>query len=238
MTNDSSNGPTHPLDRPSYSSLTGPHRRFAIGTARAVRYPADVSPMNGMSDAADPQAWADLGELTGPGQTVLLPGPASTIDHLPAGWEVVMNLPGVQLVATDALVTAPDPELLTLGAGDVDDMLDLVARTEPGPFERRTIDLGTYRGVRIDGKLVAMGGERFYPPGYTEISAVCTDPAQRGRGLASRVIRAVAHGIRERGDVPMLHTAAVNTTAVRLYEGLGFAVRWHPTFFVFRTPAA
>ncbi|GAA3636684.1 GNAT family N-acetyltransferase [Kineosporia mesophila] len=238
MTNDSSPEQLHPLDRPSYSSLTGPHRRFAIGTDRAVRYPADVSPMTGMSDPADPQVWADLGDLAGPGRTVLLPGPANTVDHLPAGWEIVMNLPGVQLVATDALVTAPDPELLTLGPGDVDDMLDLVARTQPGPFERRTIELGTYRGVRVDGKLVAMGGERFRPPGFTEISAVCTDPAQRGRGLAGRVIRAVAHGIRERGEVPMLHTAATNTTAVRLYEHLGFAIRWYPTFFVLRAPAA
>ena len=38
---------------------------------------------------------------------------------------------------------------------DVDDMLDLVERTRPGPFRRHTIDLGTYLGIRRDGKLIA-----------------------------------------------------------------------------------
>ena len=53
-----------------------------------------------------------------------------------------------------------------------------------------------------------MAGERLHPPGWTEISAVCTDPAFRGQGLASRLVLAVAAGIRARGETPFLHTAA------------------------------
>jgi predicted GNAT family acetyltransferase len=70
-----------------------------------------------------------------------------------------------------------------------------------------------------------MAGERMRPPGFTEISAVCTDPAYRGQGLAGRLVRAVAAGIRARGDVPFLHAAADNVTGIRLYERLGFALR-------------
>ena len=86
-----------------------------------------------------------------------------------------------------------------LGAADVPEMLDLVERTQPGPFLARTVELGTYLGIRRDGRLVAMAGERLHPPGFTEISAVCTDAAYRGQGLATRLVRAVAAGIRRRG---------------------------------------
>ena len=50
-----------------------------------------------------------------------------------------------------------------------------------------------------------MAGERLRPPGWTEISAVCTDPAWRGHGLASRLTRAVAACIVARGETPFLH---------------------------------
>src|SRR5439155_1201075 len=79
--------------------------------------------------------------------------------------------------------------------------------------------------------LVAMAGERMHPPGWTEVSAVCTDPAFRGQGLAGRLIQAVAYGIRERGETPFLHAAAGNTGAIRLYESLGFVIRSRPEFF-------
>ena len=103
-------------------------------------------------------------------------------------------------------------------------ILDLVARTEPGPLRPRTIELGSYLGIRHGGRLVALAGERLHPAGWTEISAVCTDPAYRGRGLASRLVSAVGAGIAERGDRALLHTLATNP-AVNLYMSLGFRLR-------------
>ena len=137
---------------------------------------------------------------------------------------MTFSLDGVQLV-DDGLAAAPDPEAVRLGPADVPEMLDLVERTRPGPFLPRTVELGTYLGIRRNGALIAMAGERLHPPGWTEISAVCTDPDFRGEGLATRLILAVAHGIRERGETPFLHTAASNTNAIRLYESLGFRLR-------------
>ncbi len=83
-----------------------------------------------------------------------------------------------------------------------------------------------------------MAGERLHPPGWTEISAVCTDESVRGQGLASRLVRAVAYGIRERGETPFLHTSAASTGAIRLYEALGFRLRAHPEFLSLQAPAA
>ena len=110
------------------------------------------------------------------------------------------------------------------------EILDLVARTQPGPFRPRTIELGTYLGIRRDGALVAMAGERLHPQGWTEISAVCTDPAYRGQGLATRLVSAVGAGIADRGDRVLLHAAAHNVTAIGLYLSIGFRLRRVTTF--------
>jgi predicted GNAT family acetyltransferase len=149
---------------------------------------------------------------------------------------VEFHLEGVQLV-DDGLAAAPDPEAVRLGPADVPEMLALTERTRPGPFLPRTVEMGVYLGIRREGALVAMAGERLHPPGWTEISAVCTDDAHRGQGLGTRLILAVAHGIRERGETPFLHAAADNTNAIRLYEALGFRLRRRATFLAARVPA-
>jgi ribosomal protein S18 acetylase RimI-like enzyme len=216
------------LDNPVWAALTGPHRRFAQRHGGAARYLPDVAPFLAV---ASPDAWPDVASLAGPGAVVVGVGVPP-----PPDWEVVEEVPGVQLV--DAGVAAePYPDAVRLTPADVPEMLDLVTRTQPGPFRERTIELGTYLGVRHDGRLVAMAGERLHPPGWTEISAVCTDPGHRGRGLATALVRALVAGIRTRGEQALLHTVATNTGAIRLYESLGFRVRSRPVFTAVRVPA-
>ncbi|MFF4961538.1 GNAT family N-acetyltransferase [Streptomyces sp. NPDC001222] len=222
----------HVLDNPALASLTGPHAHFAERRGRVLRYPTDVSPWVGLPDDPGADDWADLAALAGPGAEAPLPGFRG---ELPQGWDITFDLDGVQLV-DDGIPAAPEPEAVRLTAADVPEMLDLVERTRPGPFLPRTIELGTYLGIRRGGALVAMAGERLHPPGWTEISAVCTDPAVRGQGLATRLILAVAHGIRERGETPFLHTGAANTNAIRLYESLGFRLRRRTRFLSARVP--
>ncbi|MFJ9630897.1 GNAT family N-acetyltransferase [Streptomyces sp. NPDC101175] len=228
---------THVLDNPAWAALTGPHAHLAERVGRAARYPVDVAGFHAITDNDDPRAWADLATLVGPGGTAAVRGVSET----PDGWEIVRSGHGVQLVDT-ALRAEPDPEAVRLGPDDVPEILDLVARTEPGPYLPRTVEMGTYLGIRHEGRLVALAGERLHPPGWTEISAVCTDPAHRGRGLATRLVRAVAAGIKKRGDHPFLHAAATNTDAIRLYESIGFTLRARTVFSFVRftgpTPAA
>ncbi|MEU9441312.1 GNAT family N-acetyltransferase [Streptomyces sp. NPDC048304] len=222
----------HVLDNPALASLTGPHAHFAERRGRVLRYPVDVSPWLALPDEPDARDWADLAALAGPGAEIPLPGFRGEV---PDGWETTFRIEGVQFV-DDGLAAAPDAEAVRLGPADVPEMLDLVARTRPGPFLPRTVELGTYLGIRRGGALVAMAGERLHPPGWTEISAVCTDPDFRGEGLATRLILAVADGIRERGETPFLHTSAQNTRAIRLYESLGFRLRRRTAFLAARAP--
>ncbi|UUU28313.1 GNAT family N-acetyltransferase [Streptomyces sp. DSM 40750] len=219
------------LDNAVWTALDGPHAHFAERFGKAARYPADVYAFAALAEPGDPAAWADLHTLVGPGAVVRV----KPVDEIPAGWEVVGGGQGVQLVDT-GLRAEPAPEAVRLGLDDVPEILDLVARTQPGPFLKRTIEMGTYLGIRDGGVLVAMAGERIHPPGWTEISAVCTAPEYRGRGLATRLIRAVAASIRERGDRPFLHAAADNTRAIRLYESIGFTLRRRSTILAVRSP--
>lgn len=222
------------LDNPAWHALGGPHARFAETLGAARRYQPEVSFAHAIENPADPAdaAWADLAKLVGPGTELTMTG--LHVDA-PASWEVVGSGHGYQMidVAVDA---APDEEAVVLGADDVPEMLDLVARAQPGPFFPRTYEMGTYLGLRDEGRLVAMAGERVHPPGWTEISAVATEEAHRGRGLAGRLVRAVAYNIRSRGEQPLLHVAEHNDNARRLYLKLGFEVRVRSTFVRLRTP--
>jgi GNAT superfamily N-acetyltransferase len=223
----------HVLDNPVWHALTGPQVTVAEGVGGlAVRYDPDVAPFAALPDEPGPDSWDALRELVGGagGIAVLFR------ETVPApGWEVAFHVPSVQMVAT-SVESMPCEEAVELGAGDLDDVLDLVERTNPGPFARRTIELGTYLGIRDGGRLVAMAGERVHPPGFTEISAVCTDESQRGRGLASRLIRDQVGRIRARSETPMLHVMASNTGAIRLYEALGFTLRCETAGLALRAP--
>ncbi|PWJ53121.1 FR47-like protein [Quadrisphaera granulorum] len=215
------------LDRAVWNALHGPHAALAVRQGRVVTYPADVSVFASLPASPTPADWDDAAALARAGADGLLVV-TGDVPEPPADWTVLMDLPGVQMVATDAVASAPFPEAVQLDLHDrrdVADALALVERTKPGPFFPRTMAMGTYRGVRRGGELVAMAGERLHPEGAVEISAVCTDAAWRGQGLGTRLVQAVTHGIRERGEVPFLHASATNTGAIRLYEHLGFRLR-------------
>jgi ribosomal protein S18 acetylase RimI-like enzyme len=174
-------------------------------------------------------------------------GSVSARDAAPTTGPEVLDNPVWASLANHhaALAQRAGQAAVVLGLADVPEMLDLVERTRPGPFLARTVELGTYLGLRRDGALVAMAGERLHPTGWTEISAVCTDPAFRGQGLAfrgqglaTRLVRAVGGGLRSRGAGAVMAAAATNTNAIRLYESIGVTLRRRTPFTVVRTPAA
>ena len=223
----------HVLDNPVWHALTGPQQKVAEGSANAVRYDPEIAVFSAVSDDPPPETWDELRAVVGPGAVAaLFFEPLS----LPGEWERVFGIVTLQMLGS-AVEAAVCRDAVLLGPDDVDDMLALVARTRPGPFERRTIELGDYLGVRSDdGSLIAMAGMRMHAPGYVEVSAVCTDERARGRGLGTALVRDVVGRIRDRGETPVLHVVEENVTAIRLYEALGFETRLRTEIIGARAP--
>ncbi|MGN6375420.1 MAG: GNAT family N-acetyltransferase [Sphingomonas sp.] len=213
---------THPLDRPVWNAFTTRQRRFATGDAHAIRVDPAVGLFAAMADDT-PDCRAALAKLLPAEGVVGLV--ERTVPALPAEACVVKTAECVQMVADHVTVPLPDFAWRPLGAEDAAEMLALATLTEPGPFFARTHVLGGFVGVHVDGALVAMAGRRMQPPGFTEVSAVCTRPGFRGRGYAAGLMAVVAAGIAERGERPFLHAYADRPATIALYERLGFRVR-------------
>jgi Predicted acetyltransferase len=211
------------LDRPVWSSLSSLHAGLALGDALAKRYRPEINRFASARDDGD-AALAALARLVQPAQ------PAFVLQvpeiRIPPGLVASKLAKGVQMVATGRITPEAGPdEPVPLGDADAEEMLALATLTEPGPFLRETHRMGRFVGIRIDGRLAAMAGERFRFPGCTEVSGVCTHPDFRGRGLSRRLSRHVAAGIAARGDTAFLHAWKTNAAAIRLYESLGFRLR-------------
>jgi GNAT superfamily N-acetyltransferase len=209
------------LDNAVWHSLTGPHARLAERHGGAARFDPTVSVFAAIEDDPTAASWADLARVIGPGGSAILL--RAQIDP-PPDWSIEWSLTGIQMIAADVR-GEPADGAVELTPADVPEMMRLVEATRPGPFETRTIEMGRYIGLRRDGDLVAMAGERLRLDGFCEISAVCTDGRWRRRGLAEALVGDVVAGIRTRGQVPILHVADSNTSAIELYERMGFEAR-------------
>jgi ribosomal protein S18 acetylase RimI-like enzyme len=220
------------LDNAVWHSLAGAHEPFGEREGLAARYDPDVSIFGGIADGRD-EAWLDLQKVVGPsGVAVLF---RAEIPPLPKAWTRLDGGRGHQMVLRElAAVEVPDHR--ELGAGDVGEMLALVELTRPGPFAVRTVELGGYVGVFDRDRLVAMAGQRLAPPGFREVSAVCTHPDFRGRGLAAGLTALVAQRILDRGERPFLHHASDNDPARRVYEAIGFEFRRQIVFEALGAP--
>jgi len=216
-----------PLDNPIWNSLITGHASLALGDGLARRFPPAIGPLSGMAEYTA-QGFEALRRLTGPDGVVAVF--QQQLYEPQPGWTLVRDGRMFQMIcleetAPDAAILPPGTKIVRLTAEDNSEMVALARLTEPGPFFDRTRELGTFFGIRREGRLVAMAGERLRFPEFVEVSAVCTHPEARGLGYARLLTAKVARHIRQGGRTPMLHLFAANTPALRVYESLGFTVR-------------
>jgi predicted GNAT family acetyltransferase len=212
----------HPLDRPVWNSLTGRWGPLTLRAGAALRLDPDYGPFAATPDL-DPASLRQLTEFD------LGQGGIDLVEYepveAPPGLAIALQAPLVQMTAEAIAPGGRELEAAILTQADAPEMLALAQLTRPGPFAARTQALGGFIGVKSEGRLVAMAGERMKPDGFCEVSGVCTHPDHRGRGYAGALMRLVARGILERGETPFLHAYATNTGAISLYETLGFRIR-------------
>jgi predicted GNAT family acetyltransferase len=218
----------HPLDNVVWRSLTTRHAALAESYDQARRFLPEISTIGSFLEPTD-RGYGSLAQLVKSGETVNL-ALKQPYENSRSGWTLTRGTPMPQMVyegtGKELTVDTPsDVQILELGAADADEMVELTSLTKPGPFARRTHELGTYIGIREDGKLIAMAGERLKVPGYTEVSAICTHPDHTGHGYARILTSEIMRRILERGETPFLHVRHDNTRAIELYERLGFRIR-------------
>lgn len=226
----------HPLDNVIWTALTTRQVQFAESSGAARKFIPEVSPLSAFEVPSD-HNYDSLAALIPLGATlaVFLDEPYQPR----SGWDFIVGAPLLQMVCEK-----PTPysvrnghSIFELGSADSANMLQLTALTKPGPFGSRTHELGSYIGIREDGNLVAMAGERLKVPGFTEVSAVCTHPEHTGKGYAQSLMQELIGRIHERGEIPFLHVRQDNTRAIALYELLGFHARKLLHFAVLRKTA-
>lgn len=214
---------TELLDTPAWSALASDQRNFLRGNELAVRYDPEVALFAAARDNSAPALKA-LDALVKAEEQIFL-AQRHTIE-LPDTLKITMQATATQLVKTgQGTKVTTQHAIHLLGPADIDDMLELTALTKPGPFLRRTPEMGNFWGIRIDGRLTAMTGQRFAMPGYREVSGVCSHPDFRGQGLAAALSSFVIDRIEEEGRTPFLHAYADNDGALKLYAKLGFTPR-------------
>ena len=174
--------------------------------------------------ALAPSELADMARLPMPeGKLVTV---EAEPQDLPAGFRLEKQATLLQMALTALKAgKAREVSMVRLTDADAPQMLELALLTEPGPFFDKTHLLGDFYGVKENGRLLAMSGERMKQDGFTEVSGVCVHPEAQGRGYAAALMRRVIEDILARGETAFLHSYDHNARAISLYEGLGFSVR-------------
>jgi ribosomal protein S18 acetylase RimI-like enzyme len=209
------------LANPVWHALQTQHAQLAIARDGACRYPSDVAPFGAVAEP-DRQNLRALHSLLLPGESIWIYDEA---DPSVEGLRCVERYACLQMVLPAAVgVPADIPECESLSGAHADEMVALTDIAFPGFFRHRTHVMGQYYGIRRDGELVAMGGERLMLDGYPELSGICTHPDHRGKGYATRLIWTLVRAHRMAGVTSWLHTGTSNEPAIALYRSLGFEV--------------
>ena len=214
----------HPLDRPVWSMLTGRQAHLAEGGDRAVRIDRGYGVFGAAADGS-PDAQAALARLVPDDGEIWIvedePWP------VPPGTREVKRAILAQMVAEGAPPEPRDrePAILPLGEADAAEMAALADHAKPGPWGAKTHRYGPFFGIRENGRLLAMAGQRILVNGMAEVSGVSTWEDCRGRGYARTLIGHVMREMVARGERPFLHSYADNAGAIALYESLGFRIR-------------
>lgn len=216
----------HILDNMIWNAIATGNRDIALADGDVGCYQPDIAPFVGLKELND-ENLLKLHDFI-PAERRVAIAHFNNISLDKSRWEIIRQMECCQMVyeyPVDSFETAKNHLIVPLTDEHVPQMLELTRLTKPGPFLQRTIEFGNYFGIFIDGRLAAMTGQRMHPLTYMEVSAVCTHPDFRGKGYAKACMMHVMKLILENSFIPFLHVLTGNSSAIALYESIGFRTR-------------
>lgn len=217
---------SHFLDNMIWHAISTGNRDISLLDGNVGCYRSDVAPFAAVKEPG-PRSFDQLHSILEPGRKVAI-SYLDTVSLDETKWETLHHMDCCQMIyeyPVNSFITKNSSLVVPLGEKHIPEMLELTALTKPGPFLQNTILFGNYFGIFENGRLAAMTGQRMHPVPYLEVSAVCTHPDFRGRGYAKALMLHVMRIILDNGFIPFLHVLANNSTAISLYESIGFRTR-------------
>jgi GNAT superfamily N-acetyltransferase len=222
---------------PPLASLSTAFAAIALRRGLALKFPREITPFAALLENSA-EALTDLHALLEPSESTYV-----------VSFEPLPSIPGISVAGPYRVrqfewpADAPLPPIPhnfpiePLTCAGAAEMVELTSIAFPGFFRIRTCEMGPYFGVRSAGgsgnnagRLAAMGGERMNirdsrEREFHEISGLCTLPEFRGRGHAATLLAYLLRHHHNAGVRSYLHVASENTTAIALYQRLGFRPR-------------
>jgi len=216
------------LQNPVYNALISGDRQHSFGEGNVKYFDEQVSPFAGFEHEYE-KGFSDLYDIFPTGRKILIAAPFQI--NLPAGWQLQVELKGLQFVYGGSEIKTAFPNIKPLNETHIEQMVQLTKLTKPGPFGTGTIKFGSYYGIFDNEKLVAMTGQRLHVENFTEISAVCTHPDYTGKGYANSLLQHQLNIILQQHQQPILHVREDNERAIEIYQRLGFNISGSMNFY-------
>ena len=139
---------------------------------------------------------------------------------------VRMGMRAAEMACADAPSLAGYRGIETLSHRDTGDIMELSQHYPDSFFEPHQLSTGHYYGVRTEaGQLVAVAGVHIVSrtDRLAALGNIVSHPEHRGRGLSTRVTAHLCRELAREGiDLFALNVERKNTSAMRVYENLGF----------------
>lgn len=115
-----------------------------------------------------------------------------------------------------------------LGTEDAENVVKIMAEADrewwgdlTPETQRKTLETGFWLGIKQKGKLVSVGGTRFFDLA-SNISTVATDEHYRNRGYATSIVSGLVQEIFKHSPTAIIHVMRDNGPAFRAYSKVGF----------------
>ncbi|RTZ10898.1 GNAT family N-acetyltransferase [Flavobacterium sp. GSP27] len=214
------------LDNPVWFSLLETHQNFAMNFGNIKFYPPDYCPFGGF-EKGDAIA-KSIDKYAAMVDKFFIVGEKPEFSNL---LTINKELVCLQMIVYNPIDILINDRIIQLTDEHIDALYALVNLVQPGYFKKKTALLGNYYGIFKNNKLVAVSGERMQMNDFIEVSAVVTHPNHTGKGYAKQLVAHTVNEIFNQNKIPYLHVIEDNSTAITLYQKLGFTIRQKISFW-------